>query len=242
MNWASIASKSGTTSGAASKRYSRMKQAFESGVEAPGLSPVKSAATTPSKPTATPPKPKNAARSPAKLTPKRKRTAAGRKVATWPVSESESAEEDGGWKSEASHEEHQEEEEHGEEEEEEEESPLKKPKPTPRTFSSTAVSTGSPTKTQKKQDSNKPIVKREAKVEVEVEADVGTEPKSALSSNQPFFDADEDPHSSFILSTTPTRFTAANTAQEEGSPDRKSKSPPHHPLPHVYVFPLSVCM
>ena len=39
MNWEDIASKCNTTAGAASKRYSRMKQAFEQDVAAPGASP-----------------------------------------------------------------------------------------------------------------------------------------------------------------------------------------------------------
>lgn len=66
MDWADIANKCGTTPGAASKRYSRMKQAFDKGDTAP---------TTPSKP-------KNASNaafgsaSGSATTPKRKRAAA----------------------------------------------------------------------------------------------------------------------------------------------------------------------
>jgi hypothetical protein len=44
-NWIDIAAKCNTTHGAASKRYSRMKKAFEEGVATPTSSPVK---TTPS--------------------------------------------------------------------------------------------------------------------------------------------------------------------------------------------------
>jgi hypothetical protein len=65
MDWKDIAEKCGTTSGAASKRYSRMKQAFENGDAAPGGgsnpgSPVKN---TPAKGKATPRKKKGAAAS-----------------------------------------------------------------------------------------------------------------------------------------------------------------------------------
>jgi len=71
MDWKDIAEKCGTTSGAASKRYSRMKQAFENGDAAPGGSnpgsPVKN---TPAKGKATPRKKGTAA-----PIPKRKRAA-----------------------------------------------------------------------------------------------------------------------------------------------------------------------
>ncbi|KAH8728773.1 hypothetical protein GQ44DRAFT_757182 [Phaeosphaeriaceae sp. PMI808] len=55
LDWVDIAKKCGTTSGAASKRYSRMKQAFNAGVDAPGGS---SASTTPKTPKKTPSKKK----------------------------------------------------------------------------------------------------------------------------------------------------------------------------------------
>ncbi|KAJ4368326.1 hypothetical protein N0V83_006682 [Neocucurbitaria cava] len=67
LNWPDIAAKCNTTAGAASKRYSRMKQAFDQGVAAPGSSPTKN---TPTKPKATP-------RSTPKKTPTKAFTASG---------------------------------------------------------------------------------------------------------------------------------------------------------------------
>jgi hypothetical protein len=46
MNWNDIAEQCGTTSGAASKRYSRMKQAFEAGNAPPGSNPASPAPKT----------------------------------------------------------------------------------------------------------------------------------------------------------------------------------------------------
>jgi hypothetical protein len=51
MNWNEIAEKCGTTSGAASKRYSRMKQAFEAGDAPPANNPSSPTPKTPSKAT-----------------------------------------------------------------------------------------------------------------------------------------------------------------------------------------------
>jgi hypothetical protein len=60
MDWAGIAEKCGTTPGAASKRYSRMKQAFDRGDAAPTTpSKAKNASNaTPSSPSGTTPTPK----------------------------------------------------------------------------------------------------------------------------------------------------------------------------------------
>ncbi|KAF1846578.1 uncharacterized protein K460DRAFT_126464 [Cucurbitaria berberidis CBS 394.84] len=55
-NWSDIAAKCNTTSGAASKRYSRMKQAFDQGVAPPGASPRPPIKNTPTKPKSTPKK------------------------------------------------------------------------------------------------------------------------------------------------------------------------------------------
>jgi hypothetical protein len=71
MDWKVIADQCGTTAGAASKRYSRMKQAFESGADAPSSNAGSPAPTTPSK--ATPGKKTAAADGQATPTPKRKR-------------------------------------------------------------------------------------------------------------------------------------------------------------------------
>lgn len=71
MNWGEIADKCGTTAGAAAKRYSRMKQAFESGETAPESNPGSPAPKTPSK--STPRKKTAAADGEATPTPKRKR-------------------------------------------------------------------------------------------------------------------------------------------------------------------------
>jgi hypothetical protein len=80
MDWNEIASKCGTTSGAASKRYSRMKQAFEAGAAPPASNPASPAPKTLSK--ATPNKSKAAAAGgEATPTPKRKR-ATKKKVAS----------------------------------------------------------------------------------------------------------------------------------------------------------------
>lgn len=56
MNWDEIATKCNTTSGAASKRYSRMKQAFEEGVAPPGVSPKVTPSKTKPTPKSTPKK------------------------------------------------------------------------------------------------------------------------------------------------------------------------------------------
>ena len=54
QNWAEIAKKCNTTVGAASKRYSRMKKAFEENRTAPGTSPRSPAKSTPAMPKNTP--------------------------------------------------------------------------------------------------------------------------------------------------------------------------------------------
>ncbi|EOA86904.1 hypothetical protein ACJQWK_08954 [Exserohilum turcicum] len=53
-NWEAIASKCDTTAGAASKRYSRMKKAFEENVTAPNTLPSSPVKNTPVKPKSTP--------------------------------------------------------------------------------------------------------------------------------------------------------------------------------------------
>jgi hypothetical protein len=78
MDWNVIADQCGTTAGAASKRYSRMKQAFESGADAPGSNAGSPAPTTPSK--ATPRKKTAAADGQAMPTPKRKRATPKKKT------------------------------------------------------------------------------------------------------------------------------------------------------------------
>lgn len=81
LDWNAIAEKCGTTPGAASKRYSRMKQAFESGAEPPASGGAASpgGAKTPAK--ATPKKAKAAAATEGEgtPTPKRKRAPAKKK-------------------------------------------------------------------------------------------------------------------------------------------------------------------
>jgi len=76
LDWNAIAEKCGTTSGAASKRYSRMKQAFDAGAEPPASGPASpGGAKTPAK--ATPKKGKAAATDgEGTPTPKRKRAPA----------------------------------------------------------------------------------------------------------------------------------------------------------------------
>ncbi|KAH7394935.1 hypothetical protein DE146DRAFT_615947 [Phaeosphaeria sp. MPI-PUGE-AT-0046c] len=77
-NWNEIAEKCGTTSGAASKRYSRMKQAFEAGGDPAASGSASSGAKTPAK--ATPKRLKGAAAdSEGTPTPKRKRANAKKK-------------------------------------------------------------------------------------------------------------------------------------------------------------------
>ncbi|CAO2654916.1 Nn.00g116490.m01.CDS01 [Neocucurbitaria sp. VM-36] len=80
MNWTDIAAKCNTTAGAASKRYSRMKQAFEQDATLPGSSPAKPKTT----PTPTPKKPKATASAGddvnATPTPKRKRASPKKKT------------------------------------------------------------------------------------------------------------------------------------------------------------------
>ncbi|KAF1937721.1 hypothetical protein EJ02DRAFT_48130 [Clathrospora elynae] len=77
-NWAEIAAKSNTTTGAASKRYSRIKQAIDAGADAPAAS-----TTSPVKPKAMPKKKKATTSSgddvPATLNPKRKRASPRKK-------------------------------------------------------------------------------------------------------------------------------------------------------------------
>jgi hypothetical protein len=80
MNWNEIAEQCGTTSGAASKRYSRMKQALEAGDVPPGGDLASPAPKTPSKAT---PKKKKKALTPAgdsTPTPKRKRATLNKKT------------------------------------------------------------------------------------------------------------------------------------------------------------------
>lgn len=91
MNWTKIAEKCNTTSGAAAKRYSRMKQAFDQGAAPPGASASRSPAkNTPTKakttPKSTPRKSKAATSSgddqvAATPTPKRKRATPLKKMA-----------------------------------------------------------------------------------------------------------------------------------------------------------------
>ena len=81
MNWLEIAKKCNTTPGAASKRYSRMKQAFEKGVPPPGT--TTSAPNTPAKKikaSATSGEKVNASPAPTP-TPKRKRSSPKKKAA-----------------------------------------------------------------------------------------------------------------------------------------------------------------
>lgn len=80
MNWADIAEKCGTTAGAASKRYSRMKQAFDAGGDAPASNSGSPAPKTPSKAT---PRKKNAAAADAEgadATPTKRKRATPKKV------------------------------------------------------------------------------------------------------------------------------------------------------------------
>jgi hypothetical protein len=90
-DWKDIAEKCGTTSGAASKRYSRMKQAFEAGDAPPGSpggSPVKKTPNkaTPKKKSTTTAADDEAQGTP---TPKRKRASPKKKV---PVEEDDNEE------------------------------------------------------------------------------------------------------------------------------------------------------
>jgi hypothetical protein len=79
MNWNDIAEQCGTTSGAASKRYSRMKQAFEAGNAPPGSNPASPAPKTSSK--ATPKKKKTLTPAGESTpTPKRKRATPKKKT------------------------------------------------------------------------------------------------------------------------------------------------------------------
>jgi hypothetical protein len=79
MNWNDIAEQCNTTAGAASKRYSRMKQAFETGGGPPGSNPASPTPKTPSK--ATPGKAKaTTTDGEATPTPKRKRATPKRKA------------------------------------------------------------------------------------------------------------------------------------------------------------------
>ena len=91
MKWDEIAEQCGTTAGAASKRYSRMKQAFEAGGDAPRSNPGSPAPKTPSK--ATPRKKKSEDGGAATPTPKRKRASPKKKeVAVKPEPEEDAAE------------------------------------------------------------------------------------------------------------------------------------------------------
>lgn len=78
MNWAEIAEQCGTTAGAASKRYSRMKQAFEAGDAAPDSGNCSPAPKTPSK--TTPRKKTAAANGEGTPTPNRKRASPKKKA------------------------------------------------------------------------------------------------------------------------------------------------------------------
>jgi hypothetical protein len=79
MDWQEIAEKCGTTAGAASKRYSRMKQAFEAGDAAPENNPASPTPKTTSK--ATPRKSKaSTTDGEATPTPKRKRATPKKKA------------------------------------------------------------------------------------------------------------------------------------------------------------------
>jgi len=89
FDWAEIAAKCGTTPGAASKRYSRMKQAFDAGTDVmPGSKSASPAPKTPSK--STPRKKAGATDGEATPTPKRKRASPKKKA----VAEEEAAEDD----------------------------------------------------------------------------------------------------------------------------------------------------